>query len=133
MYNNPVPVAVGIVPVSGTTPGQFLFIRRAVAPIGGVACVSGYVDEGESAEQAMARELFEEVGIETLPEDWVVFATRCTANNRLLIFMKLVHYRVLEGDLESFVPNSEVSEVLVGDRHTELVFPLQSEILNKLP
>lgn len=134
MYNNPVPVAVGIVPVYGDDQTEhFLFIRRAVAPIGGVACVSGYVDEGESAEQAMAREFMEEVGAETLPEDWQVFATRCTPSNRLLIFMKLVNLCVHIDDLDGFVPNSEVSEVIVGDRHTELVFPLQSEILSKLP
>lgn len=134
MYNNPVPVAVGIVPVYGDDQTErFLFIRRAVAPIGGVACVSGYVDENESAEQAMAREFKEEVGIETLPEDWAVFATRCSAHNRLLVFMKLVNYVVHEDDLKSFVANSEVSELIVGDRHTELVFPLQSEILSKLP
>lgn len=137
MHNNPVPVAVGVVPFYDEAgqrgaKGHFLFVRRALPPVEGLACVSGYVDEFESAEEAMARELFEEAGIQTKPEDWVVFATRCASNNRLLVFMTLINFTVTQEDLDRFTPNSEVSELVVGTLDTELVFPLHSEILKKL-
>ena len=42
--------------------GKFLLMDRATEPLG-FAAVAGHVDEGESPEQAAARELHEEVGL----------------------------------------------------------------------
>lgn len=42
--------------------GKYLLINRALPPPG-FACVAGHVDSGETPEQALVREVFEEAGL----------------------------------------------------------------------
>src|SRR5512134_771964 len=59
-YLNPAPVAVMLVPVDG----GLLTVRRAIPPrIGELALPGGFINLGETWQQAAARELLEETGV----------------------------------------------------------------------
>jgi ADP-ribose pyrophosphatase YjhB (NUDIX family) len=68
-YRNPLPVAIALLPVptpDGTGPGatSLVVIRRAINPQHGrLALPGGFVDHGETWQQAVTRELTEETGI----------------------------------------------------------------------
>ena len=83
----------------------------------------GYVDEGESAEQAAARELLEEAGIASHASEWVVRSTGVTQANRLLIFCEL--QRTLpEAIVSELQTNAEVMDFVAVRPDMQLVFPL---------
>lgn len=130
-YNNPCPVAVGLLRVFNLVTGtpRLLAVRRATTPGRGLlAFPGGYVDELESAEVAVAREMREETGLVLPPQLWSPVATRVTSENRLLVFL-LCRRTVSPAAIDGFVPNAEVTELVCADRSTPLVFPLHQEIL----
>ncbi len=59
-YENPLPVVVAI----AVNDGRFLLIKRGIPPKKGFwGCPSGFVESGESPEEACLRELEEEAGV----------------------------------------------------------------------
>jgi 8-oxo-dGTP pyrophosphatase MutT (NUDIX family) len=130
LYNNPVPVAVAVIRVIGEDGKMgLLAIRRP--DNGGLALPGGYVDELESAENAAARELNEEVGIHISPSHFRPIRTMTSGNNRLLVFCLAKQVMSLS-DFKNFVPNDEASEVRVVYRSDVLVFPLHQSILDDI-
>lgn len=129
-YKNPTPVAVTLVPVEdslGTI--SLLGITRGITPfIGEDALPSGYVDEMESIEMAAARELKEETGIETKPEDWRLKHSAITPRNIVLVFCEL-KFPISVKALEGFVPNAEVQKLVLLNQDSKLCFPLHQEAL----
>ncbi len=125
-YNNPTPVAVCLVKVG---PDSLMAIRRSIQPkLGELAFPGGYVDEMETAEVAAARELMEETGFYTKPEDWSPITTRITPTNNILIFcICSVQFGV--EDLAGFVPNSEASGVTYVNELDTLGFPTHTSVL----
>lgn len=134
-YKNPTPVAVALVLVqtSDTTHG-LLAIRRANHPhIGGVAFPGGYVEEGESAEEAAARELMEETGIQFNANEFRPVRTATNSKNNMLIFCMAHHFitkELFEQIKAGFVANSEVSEIMVVNKGDDLCFPLHKDLLD---
>lgn len=125
-YNNPTPVAVAVLRVDDD---KVLLIRRGNEPhVGGLAFPGGYVDELETAEMAVARELKEETGLDIPSFHWTPFATRITPRNCILIFLKC-DISIKSEVLTLFTPNAEVLELLVGDETTELIFNTHDDIL----
>jgi 8-oxo-dGTP pyrophosphatase MutT (NUDIX family) len=141
-WRNPIPVAVGAFPVEGNAeqesgrPSRIspLMIRRANAPIGGIALPGGFVNEGETAEIAVAREFHEECGILTDPSNWRLVCSKITPRNQLLLFLQ---HRLdtnpmrFEDALKMFAPNEEVSEILMWEPTLELCFSLHADFLNE--
>lgn len=86
-FNNPVPVAVGLLPVA-TPAGLALaaIVRNNEPNRGQLALPGGYVDQGEDAAQATARELEEEIGFVSSPRQWQLLHSATNAKNRLLLF-----------------------------------------------
>lgn len=69
-FSNPVPVAVAIVPYKNKLVG----IRRGIEPRKGqIAFPGGYINSGETFQQALSRELFEETGLTVSEDAWEVF------------------------------------------------------------
>lgn len=96
-YKNPTPVAVCLLPVRLATAIALAGIIRNNEPgKGTLAFPGGYVDEGETAEAAAARECLEETGYSTTPQEWRLTYSRTNAANRILLFCE--YHRVLSVD-----------------------------------
>jgi ADP-ribose pyrophosphatase YjhB (NUDIX family) len=130
-YKNPTPVAVGLVRVLDGKVTKFLGVVRSIAPVGGVALPGGFVDELESFEQAVAREVLKETGFATAPEDWHLLYSRTTGSNRVLVFCELIQpapptaVQIMGG----FIANDEVSSLVLLDETSQMCFPLHTEAL----
>lgn len=60
-YENPLPVVIAV----AVDDGRFLLIKRGIPPRKGYwGCPSGFVESGESPEEACLRELREEAGVD---------------------------------------------------------------------
>ena len=63
VWANPIPVAVALVPIVDGDRTGLLVVRRGIAPVGKLALVGGFVEEHERWQDALAREVREEVGV----------------------------------------------------------------------
>lgn len=124
-FSNPVPVAVAVVPYKN----KLIGIRRGIEPrIGGVAFPGGYINSGETFQEALTRELFEETGINVSTDSWNVFHVGDSIqSNRILIFG--ISKEVSEINLN--FKSDETQEVLLIDSLTSLTFPLHDDVKNK--
>ena len=85
-YRNPLPVAVMIAPVDLGGRVGVLAVRRAIAPRSGwLALPGGFIEVGESWQEAAARELREETGVAVHPATVRVFDVR-SAPDVLIVF-----------------------------------------------
>lgn len=123
-WKNPLPVIVLIVPTSfkDAEPGrvdtygnQLVTVRRAIKPSLGQICLpGGYIDYGETWQQAAFRELWEETGIDLRSEDEDrvrLLDVRSASNSNVLIFARTRVIRSTE--IPPFVPNHECSERVI--------------------
>lgn len=121
-FQNPVPVAVLLLPVGA----GLLVVRRGIEPgKGELALPGGYIDLGETWQEAAARELLEEAAVAIEPEQVVEFRVRSVRGGPLLVFG--LGPRLQPDELPGFVPNPEVTERLVIEGPRELAFPLHTE------
>jgi ADP-ribose pyrophosphatase YjhB (NUDIX family) len=123
-YRNPLPVAVVVVPVAGA---GVLMVRR-LHPPAGLALPSGFVEYGERWQDAAARELVEETGVQVDPDALRELCVRSGSDGTLLVFA--IAPAVGSDALGAFVPSAEVAELLVvsGPRD-DIVFPNDAEVL----
>jgi 8-oxo-dGTP diphosphatase len=139
-YRNPIPVVVPMVAIphpgysiySTKYPSRILIHQRNIDPKKGQwALPSGYIDFGESWQQAAVRELQEEVGLTVKPEDFTVQEVVSAPNGNMLIFCAH-NDGVREEDIH-FIPNEEAADIqLITDPHkVELCFPSHNEQLRK--
>lgn len=129
-YQNPDPVVVGLVLPE---PNKILIIERAIKPVGGWALPGGYIERGESWQDALAREIWEETRVLVDTEDMQVFDAHSTPNGEVLLLFAIVS-RVLEIK-EPFEPTEESSEraicTLEPGSIPELCFPLHQRVLDR--
>ena len=123
-YRNPLPVAVVLVPVEDH---GLLLIRRTIEPqVGKLALPGGYVNYGETWQQAAAREVREEAGVIVAAESLREFRVRSAPAGTILIFG--VSAPVARLAVEAYQPTAETSECLVVDAPTpDMAFPLHAE------
>ena len=125
-YRNPVPVAVAVVPVAG---GGLVAVRRAITPVG-LALPGGYIELGERWQDACARELREETGVEVDPDAIREVRVLSAPDGILLVFGRTE--TVERSALEAFAASDEASGVeVVTDPRAELVFPLHTQVLRE--
>lgn len=133
-YKNPTPVVVLLIrSISEGGSMRYLIHERGIEPmLGGLAFLSGYIDKGESAEQAAKRELLEEAGLDTMLWMWKPAFTRISPTNKLLIFMRLDCLTAEADLLAKFVPNREVRSLSFVRPGDTLCFPIHTEVLREL-
>jgi ADP-ribose pyrophosphatase YjhB (NUDIX family) len=126
-YLNPTPVAVVLLPVDG----GLLMVRRSIPPhIGKLALPGGYINLGETWQQAGARELIEETSIVIDPLELREFRVLSVPEGMILIF-GLARPRSL-AELPPFQPTDEASECLVGGPAEEVAFELHQQVVQEL-
>jgi ADP-ribose pyrophosphatase YjhB (NUDIX family) len=124
-YRNPLPVAVAVVPI---TEGGVVLIRRAIEPrLGQLALPGGFIEYGESWQQAAAREVFEETGLEITATGITHLATLSAPDGTVLIFGQSAS--IARSALDHIAMSAETSEVVVAEQAIDLAFPLHSQVL----
>jgi len=123
-YLNPAPVAVAVQPVGG----GLLVVRRGIPPARGrLALPGGFIEVGETWQQATVRELREEVGLSADPAGVRIFDVLSAPDGTLLIFGLLPP---LAGELPEPAPTEESMGAQVIKEPTELGFDLHTRVAN---
>ncbi|MFF3600737.1 adenylosuccinate synthetase [Kitasatospora indigofera] len=130
-YRNPLPVVVTLLPVNlPDGDRQLVVIRRTIEPgYGRLAFPGGYIDYGESWQQACVRELREETGIEAKASDITLVSTDSDASGGFLCLFGLLPARDL-AELPPSVPTDETEGWELATAGTQLAFPFHTRVSN---
>lgn len=124
-FVNPLPVAVCLVPVEG---GGLLTVRRAIEPhVGKLALPGGFIDVGESWQEAAAREVHEETGLLVYAGALTHFAVHSAPDGTLLVFG--LAPAIAPAAIPALPPQDEVSELVVIGQPETLAFPLHTRVV----
>ncbi|MCX4756419.1 NUDIX domain-containing protein [Kitasatospora purpeofusca] len=128
-YRNPLPVVVTLLPVTwGDSAPGLVVIRRTIEPgYGELALPGGYIDYGESWQQACVRELREETGILAEHTDITLVATDSDTRGGFLCLFGLLPARPL-ADLPPSVPTDETDGWQLSTPETPLAFPFHTRV-----
>jgi 8-oxo-dGTP diphosphatase len=128
-WSNPIPVAVALLPVrlaDGAT--GLVVVRRDIEPARGeLALPGGFIETGESWQEATVRELREETGLTGDPDQVSLVDVHSTPGISLLIFGRLPV--VDAADLPASAPTEEATEWLVITEPQRLAFPTHSVVV----
>jgi len=126
-FVNPLPVSVVLLPVDD----GLLVVRRNIEPRPGwLALPGGYINRGESWQQAGAREVLEETGLVIDPDEIHEFRVKSTPDGGTLLIFGLARPRRRQ-DLPPFEPNEETQEVCVVSAPQELAFSTHTDTLRE--
>jgi ADP-ribose pyrophosphatase YjhB (NUDIX family) len=129
-YRNPLPVAVTLLPVSRPEGPGLVVIRRTIEPrVGHLALPGGFMEHGETWQEAVVRELREETGIEAGADEVRLADTLSSRAGHLLVFGLLQ-----ERDanlLPPSRPTDETSGWEILPAPAELAFPLHTEAAHR--
>ena len=121
---NPAPVAVVLLPIDDGV----LTVRRGINPgKGQLALPGGFIDCGETWQEAAVREVVEETAVIIAPEQLSVLNVRSATDDTVIIFARGPHLR--EADLPPFVPSRESAERIIARQPLELAFAFHTELL----
>ncbi len=142
-WSNPLPVVVVMLVVQDGLQKGLLIQRRGIEPAkGGWALTGGYIDHGESWQDAAVREVREELNLEIQESNLELYdVANSTKKDNVLIFCTVKGSWDWHGGdypgLEEFfhndkhIPNHEVEEVGVMWEPMELAFPTHNEMANR--
>lgn len=131
-YSNPLPVVITLLILAQDNKRGLIIQQRGIAPeVGGWALTGGYMNEGESWQEAISREVFEELGFETSPEDFQLLEVVHSINKEQVLIMSLCTKYVTSMEEVPFVPNQEVIDLQVIYEPMTLAFPTHSDLVNK--
>jgi ADP-ribose pyrophosphatase YjhB (NUDIX family) len=124
-YLNPVPVVVVLVPVAD----GIVVIRRNIEPQKGTLTLpGGYIDLGETWQEAGKRELREETGIEIANSDLSLYDVMNGLDGTLVVF-GLVTKQPLDC-LKPFT-SAETQEVVLIEKPIELGFSMHTRVVRR--
>lgn len=122
-YQNPIPVTIVLQPVDGGV----LAVRRAIEPQrGSLALPGGFVDLGETWQQAGAREVWEEAQIRIDPAALAVVRVHSAPDGTLIV--AALAAPLSADDLPPFMPNAEANERCILTQPVPLAWPLHTEL-----
>jgi ADP-ribose pyrophosphatase YjhB (NUDIX family) len=125
-YRNPLPVAVALLPVRTAGATGLVVIRRTIEPSRGLlALPGGFVDFGESWQQAVVRELAEETGIAACAADVTLADALTDVTGGYLLLFGLLPVRDA-GTLPPSEPTEETEGHELLAAPAELGFPLHT-------
>jgi ADP-ribose pyrophosphatase YjhB (NUDIX family) len=125
-YRNPLPVAVCLLPVRDEDGTGLVVIRRTIEPSKGrLALPGGFIDHGESWQQAVVRELSEETGIAAPARDVTLADALTDEVGGYLLLFGLLPVRPA-AELPPSVPTDETEGYQLLHKATELGFPLHT-------
>ena len=150
-FKNPTPVAVAILPILRTVQyvirdepismnvHSVLYVRRNIQPaLGMLALPGGFVNEMERIETSMHREILEETGLDIHENDFKLFRSEITPNNRNLIFCIAptmtpdILTTLFENLNNSPQMRQETQEfVISGLSISDAAFPLHQKVVSK--
>lgn len=147
-FSNPLPVVVLMQTVQrvgrNKTEYGIVIQQRGIDPEKGKwALTGGYIDDGETWQEAAVRELKEELDLQTKIEDLKLYdVTSSTKKNNILIccatkshwdWMGYDWYYGLSEIFEksTHIPNNEVLAVDIMWQHRDLAFPAHTEWANR--
>lgn len=122
-YSNPLPVSVVLLPVDGD---GLLLVKRVQEPAAGKwGLPGGFIETGETWQEAGAREVLEETGFTVNPAEICLFDTRSAPDGTLLVFG--LAPSLPSAVLPNFRPSPETSAVRVMAGPGELAFSTHTE------
>ena len=122
-YRNPTPVAVAVQPIGA----GLLVVRRAIPPAWDrLALPGGFIEVGESWQQAVTRELREETGLTADPAAVRLYDTVSAPDGTLLVFGMLP-----PADMPVSVANDESHGCEVLKEPAELGFPIHTAVARR--
>lgn len=135
-YKNPIPIVVSMIGVEIDNKMGILIQQRGIEPGKGEwALPSGYINHGETWEEAAVRENSEEMGFVSTVDDYRLYGLRKPASGNMLIFC--TYFPEWDGTdteakkilklIEEFTPNEEVSALGIYYGDQELAFPTHNE------
>lgn len=128
-WANPLPVAVALLPVEHGGRTGLVVVRRDIEPCRGeLALPGGYMEVGETWQEASVRELKEETGLVASAEDVVLFGAH-SAELTLNLFALLPPRPAR--DLPEPVATEEATEWLVLHEPSVLAFPTHTEVVRE--
>lgn len=126
-YSNPLPVSVVLLPIEGA---GLLLVKRVQEPAAGKwGLPGGFIETGETWQEAGAREVFEETGFTVDPATITLFDTRSAPDGTLLVFGLAPSQP--SAILPRFQASPETSAVTVAAGPRELAFPTHTETANR--
>lgn len=136
VWKNPLPVVVIELEINyypeHRSPGLLVILRKNEPHIGEWAFPGGYMEVGETWQEAAARELEEETQIKMRPDQFVIvnILSALKSNSNLLLFCR-ARLNVSQLPIKEFLPNSEVSAIKFVDNEIPLAFPLHSQMMQE--
>ncbi len=135
-YKNPIPIVVSMIGVEIDNKMGILIQQRGIEPGKGQwALPSGYINHGETWEEAAVRENSEEMGFVSTVDDYNLYGIRKPGSGNMLIFCTFfpewdgtdTEAKKIVKLIEEFTPNEEVTALGIYYGDQELAFPTHNE------
>ncbi len=124
-YLNPLPVAVVLLPLGD----GILLVRRGIEPaLGTLTLPGGYIDVGETWQEAAARELREETGISVTPGEISLYDVMNGLDDTLVIIGLAPRQ---ERQIFRQFSSAETVELVLIEEPTELGFPMHTRVVER--